>query len=319
MSAAPAGYCIVGIGGHARTKLIPAIAANGQELRGLVSRQHASALPAAPVFPAIDEAIKALPADTTFLIASPPGLHFGHAMTALAAGRDVIVEKPAFVSAAQAQATAEAAARSGAVLIEAFMQRHTRLFGWLREDWPAMRADLAAIRIAFIVPSLPAKTFRQSTEVEASVLYDIGCYAISLIADLDLPLHGMAIAGLERPNGRDELLHIAGDADGIAIDIRVGVDATYENSVTLRRGDGSSVCYAPFFYGRAGERRVTAIDPDGRRKERTIIEGNAFETMLAVPRAEWAGGQQARLRDIIAVTTCLERLSEELPIVGRGT
>ena len=90
-------FCVVGVGGHARNRVMPAIAANGQALVGVVSRRP-DADEGAPRFPTVTEAVAALPADTAFYIASPPTVHFEQAMAALEAGRDVIVEKPAFVT-----------------------------------------------------------------------------------------------------------------------------------------------------------------------------------------------------------------------------
>jgi predicted dehydrogenase len=312
MSGRPAGFCLVGVGGHARTKLIPAIAANGQTLRGMVSRQSPDTLPPAPVYPSIEAAAAALPGDTVFLIASPPHAHFGQAIAALGGGRDVLVEKPAFLTADEARSAMSEVARHNAVLVEGFMHRHTRLFRRLREAWPAMRADVAAIRIAFVVPSLPGATFRQSQEIGASILYDIGCYALSLLTDLGLPLDGLAVAGLERPGTAAELLHLSGRAGGLETSISIGVGPAYENAVALELYDGTALLHAPFFYGRPGERTITTTRPDGTAEVETIADDNGFEAMLAVPREEWAASQPARMRDLIAVTACLERLGVEL-------
>lgn len=312
MSGPPAGFCLVGVGGHARTKLIPAIAANGQTLRAMVSHQSPETLPSAPVYPSVEAAVAALPGDTIFLIASPPHAHFGQAMAALGNGRDVLVEKPAFLTVEEVRSAMAEAARHDAVLVEGFMHRHTRLFRRLRDAWPVMRADVAAIRIAFIVPALPAGTFRQSPEIGASILYDIGCYALSLLTDLGLPLDGLAINGIERPTAAAELLHLSGRAGGLETEISIGVGPAYENEVALRLHDGSTLLHAPFFYGRPGERTISKTMPDGTAEVVTIADDNGFEAMLAVSRDEWAASQPARMRDLIAVTACLERLGADL-------
>lgn len=317
MSGPPAGFCLVGVGGHARTKLIPAIAANGQTLRAMVSHQSPETLPPAPVYPSVEAAVAALPGDTIFLIASPPHAHFGQAMAALGNGRDVLIEKPAFLTAEEVRSAMAEAARHDAVLVEGFMHRHTRLFRRLRDAWPVMRADVAAIRIAFIVPALPAGTFRQSPEIGASILYDIGCYALSLLTDLGLPLDGLTINGIERPTAAAELLHLGGRAGGLETKISIGVGPAYENEVALRLHDGSTLLHAPFFYGRPGERTITKTMRDGTVEAVTIADDNGFEAMLAVSRDEWAASQPARMQDLIKVTACLERLGAEL-LARRG-
>jgi len=157
-------FCIVGCGNHARTKLIPALLANGQEIAGLVTSRQSPDLPPSPVFIRLEDAIAHLPSETAFVIATPPLLHFRQAMTVLRAGRDVIIEKPAFVSSREA---AEAVAQAGPrLLIEAFMHRHTRAFDRLRSLWDVQWSRIAAIEMSFLVPELPGNTFRQHADVE---------------------------------------------------------------------------------------------------------------------------------------------------------
>ena len=63
------GYCVVGVGGHARNKLIPALLANDQQVVGLVSTQSPGLLPfGLHVFENIDLALLALPTETVFII-----------------------------------------------------------------------------------------------------------------------------------------------------------------------------------------------------------------------------------------------------------
>lgn len=305
------GFCVVGIGGHARTKLIPAIAANGQMLMGLVSRQPRHALPNAPIFATVEAALAAISPDAAFLIASPPAIHFEQSIAALRVGRDVIVEKPAFLTMAETCKAAEMAQASGAVLVEAFMHRCTRLYSRLLQDWSASRAELSTVDLVFVVPSLPFGTFRNAPEIGASVLYDIGCYPLSLVADLNLPLDGLALSHVERSGAVDELLCITGDCGGIEVSIRIGVADTYENAVTMR-GKDSAARYAPFFYGRPGDRTIVRTASGRQPEEETIADLNGFMAMLAVPRAEWAASEPSRIRNMIAVAGCLERLGTEL-------
>src|SRR5271169_3077217 len=112
-------FCIVGVGGHARTKLIPAIEANGQSVAAVVSSQPANNFPDAAVFPRLEQAIGKLPGDTTFFIASPPALHFAQARLVLQGGYDLFLEKPAFVTRGQAEEIVSLCGAQSAVLVEA--------------------------------------------------------------------------------------------------------------------------------------------------------------------------------------------------------
>jgi predicted dehydrogenase len=308
-------FCIVGLGGHARTKLIPAIAANGQTLAGVVTRQ-VSALPDAPAFHTVGEAVAALPADTTFVIATPPALHSDAAMTALAAGRDVFVEKPAFVTEAQARAATDTAAASGRVLVEAFMHRHSGLYRRLLADWMAQRGAAKRIDIAFLIPAAPAATFRQDTAIESSALYDIGCYALSLIADLGLPLEAIRIENVAfAGDPQREAVALSGTAEGVTVCARVGIGESYANEVSLTLRDGA-IAYAPFFYGRPGEKTVT-LRRGGETTQEPLTDGNAFAAMFATPRAHWLATQAERSAGTVAVTAALERLGRELDTIRK--
>lgn len=308
-------FCVVGLGGHARAKLIPAIVANGQTLAGVVTRQ-ATDLPDVPACRTVSDAVAALPADTAFVIATPPALHFDAAMTALAAGRDVIVEKPAFVTEAQARDAANTAAASGRVLVEGFMHRHTGLYRRLLADWKARRGAVKQVDIAFLIPAAPAATFRQHTAIESSALCDIGCYALSLLADLGLPLEAIRIENVAfAGDPRREAITLSGTADGIAARTLVGIGKSYTNEVSLTLDDGT-IAYAPFFYGRPGEKTV-ALRHAGETTQEPLTDGNAFEAMFGTPRAHWLATQGDRSARMIAVTAAMERLGRELETIRK--
>lgn len=296
------------MGNHARTKLIPALIANGQRIAGLVTRGDATTLPDAPVYPDVETALAALPSDTVFVLASPPILHFCQAMPIIRAGRDVIVEKPAFISRDETVEAAEAATRSGSVLVEAFMHRHTKLYAALLEAWRGER-EIVSLKAEFLIPEMPTLgTFRHAPDIASSSLYDMGCYPLSLLSDLGLPLDDLDITRVDHPGdpGRERVT-MAGWPGGVEVHIGIGVGPAYVNRVTFQTRDDRSVSFEPFFFGRPGERRMdSGMAPDSTR--RTIQEENAFEAMFAVPRSTWAADQAFRLERMAVVAGSLERL-----------
>ena len=301
-------FCVVGLGGHARTKLIPAIAANGQSLVGVVSSKAGDG--SVPVFATVEQAAAALPDDTVFVIASPPGAHFGQAMAALEQGRDVVVEKPAFVTAAEAGAAAALAERSGAVLVEGFMNRHTQTHRHFLAEW---RDDPpCAVDCAFTIPAAPADTFRSDAAIPSSNLYDIASYFLSALIDAGVSLDALSLEQVDQAGRPDfERLHLRGVSRGVDLRGLIGVDAEYANTMRLTRADGSSVSYRPFFYGRPAERSIVRTR-DGVERETLVADDNAFEAMFAVPRAEWRTSQAERLGRMIELTRQLERLGADL-------
>ena len=294
-------FCVVGIGGHARTKLIPAILANGQTVTGLVSRQPAESLPAFPVFATVGEALAALPRDVVMVIASPPSLHYAQVCQALDSGFDVIVEKPAFLTTAEAQDITDRCAANDRVLVEAFMQRHSGLYRHLLDHCTAN--SVAALDISFLIPWVPSGTFRTASDIGASSLYDIGCYILVLLADLGLELGALDIINVRNAGTVSEALKMSGLLGGTNVSAHIGVDREYRNSVIVRLASGNETSFHPVFYGRAGFRTIGDV---------SFEEHDCFEAMFAVPRNIWLSNQSARFDAMIAVTARLEQLSLQL-------
>lgn len=304
--------CVVGVGHHARTKLIPAIRSNGQELAGVVSRRP-GVDEGAPRFSGMAEAVEALPPDTVFFIASPPTVHFAQAMPALLAGRDVIVEKPAFVTAAEAGAAARAAKASGALLVEGFMNRHTATHRLFLQEWAAARPD--AVEALFTIPSVPEATFRSNHEIGASNLYDIASYILSALMDAGAALDGIELTQVSHAGQPDqERLLLEGLADGVPVSIVAGIDETYANTMRLVRAGGQNVTFTPFVYGRPGPRLIRRGKADAPT-ETPLVDVNAFEAMLTVPLPEWRATAELRARRMIELTRQLERLGRRLTVI----
>ena len=304
-------YCVFGVGGHARNKLIPALLANDQKVVGLVSTQSPDLLPCGPVFAEIETAIVALPTDTVFIIATPPALHFEQVRSAVEAGRDVIVEKPAFVSAHDARKIAAMCQVQGTIVVEGFMHRHTRLYRRLIEYWGSHRNQIDAMDAVFLIPEVPPGTFRQESAVGSSCLYDIGCYMVSLLSDLQLPLADLRLVHVSQLGQGLEEIKICGLLDGVKISIKIGVAEIYQNVIELRTRDGATARFLPFFYGRPGE-RLFNIDSHWTTKKETLVEIDAYQAMFAVPRSQWLADQAARNARMIAAAKSLETLGHEL-------
>lgn len=303
-------FCVVGVGGHARSKLIPAIEANGQQLVGVVTRGNSDAVEA-PAFSSLDQAVASLPPDTAFIIASPPCAHASQAVLVLEAGRDVLVEKPAFVRADEAEAAIAAAAGTGAVLVEGFMNRHTRTHRRFIEEWASDRPE--AVQLTFTIPEAPAGTFRYDSAIGSSNLYDIGSYWLAALLDAGVPLDGVALESVDHAGqpGK-ERLHLGGDLGGVAAHATIGIDDGYVNKLTLVRADGERVAFEPFVYGRPGGRRIVHTASDGTETVEHVEDVNAFAAMFAVPRERWLADQPARLARMLELTRQLERLGRSL-------
>jgi hypothetical protein len=303
------------MGAHARTKLVPAIEANGQTLASVVSRKAVGDLPACPVFPSLDAALQRLPRSAAVFVATPPRTHAELAACAAANGFDVILEKPAFVTVQEATSVRELAQTAGTLVIEAFMHRHTRLH---EQFLASLRSKpLRDLSVTFTIDEAPPNTFRDDRDIGSSSLYDIGCYGVDLILDLGLDPDALHIEHVDFPGepGREQV-RIGGASQGVDISICVGLGAAYENLVSCGFAGGERVDAWPFFYGRRSERHLrtsTAEDVS----QRSVLEANAFEQMLEAPRVEWLRTAAERWERMLVATHTLERLGQELAGIRR--
>ena len=145
----------------------------------------------------------------------------------------------------------------------------------------------------------------------------MGCYALSLLTDLMLPLTNLRIVHVSQLHNVFEKISIFGELDGIAISIQIGSSSAYQNTIELRTHDGTTAQFSPFFYGRPSERLITLSTLGGIKRE-TVIEDNAFQSMFLVPRSQWLFDQAARSASMTDVATCLENLGEELLLFRRS-
>ena len=310
--ARPQRFCLVGLGAHARTKLIPALEANGQEIVGVVSSQATGALDGRRVYGTLETALEMLADDTAFLVATPPAAHFAQVRAIVRAGSDVFVEKPAFVAGRDARQIARLSLSGASVVAEGFMHRHTRLYARLLRFWRSRRSQIARLEIGFLITQAPAGTFRQEDQIASSSVFDIGCYAISLLADLGLDLEPLEVAEVAFPGVVDkERVHLTGLLDEVEVRVAIGMGSHYANFVSIVLKSGESLRYEPFFYGRKVPKSITTVSGGGERVE-ILNDDNAFETMLGERREVWLADQRPRLAQMIEVAEKLETLGQQV-------
>ncbi|GAC1674573.1 MAG: Gfo/Idh/MocA family oxidoreductase [Candidatus Limnocylindrales bacterium] len=150
------------------------------------------------------EALLADPVVEAVYISLPNNLHHPWTMTALAAGKHVLCEKPYTADPAEVEIAFDAADAAGLVLSEAFMWRHAPQADRLVELLPTI-GILEAIRATFgWRMEAGADDIRLRPELGGGCLMDVGCYCVSgarLLAGEEPELaFGTAIIG---PTGVD--------------------------------------------------------------------------------------------------------------------
>jgi predicted dehydrogenase len=115
----------------------------------------------------------------------PNGLHAQWTLAALAAGKHVLCEKPFTANAAQAREVADAADRSGLVVMEAFHYRYHPLMARVLEI--LADGELGAVRhieasLCFPVPA--RRDIRWQLSLAGGATMDAGCYPIHCLRTL---------------------------------------------------------------------------------------------------------------------------------------
>ncbi|MFO0824135.1 MAG: Gfo/Idh/MocA family oxidoreductase [Gemmataceae bacterium] len=126
----PFGFAIVGCGMIARYHVRAIAEIPGARVAALVSRTPASAqkliaetgIPTCPIFSTVEEAVKA-PGVDAVIITTPSGAHLEPALTAAAAGKHVVVEKPLEITGPRCQQIIDACDRAKVQLCTIFPSR----------------------------------------------------------------------------------------------------------------------------------------------------------------------------------------------------
>jgi D-xylose 1-dehydrogenase (NADP+, D-xylono-1,5-lactone-forming) len=126
------------------------------------------------------EALLADPDIDVVYISLPNSLHVEWSIRALEAGKHVLCEKPLDRRPDEVERAFEAAARSGRILMEAFMYRHNPQTAKLRELVGAGAiGQLGVVRSAFSFSLGDPDNVRLAADLDGGALMDVGCYCVS--------------------------------------------------------------------------------------------------------------------------------------------
>lgn len=112
----------------------------------------------------------------------PNDMHYEWCMKAIAAGKNVLCEKPLAPNKEQAAELFEAAKKAGVVLMEAFAYLHSPYVAALKEELDnKVLGDLKYIESAFVIQDCDEDNIRMKRETYGGAMYDLGCYCSSLM------------------------------------------------------------------------------------------------------------------------------------------
>ena len=108
----------------------------------------------------------------------PNAMHHPWTLTALAAGKHVLCEKPYTRHPEEVDVAWDAAEAAGLVVMEAFMWRHTPQVARLLELLPSL-GELIAVRSTFNFPLKDDGDIRLSPKLKGGSLMDVGTYCVN--------------------------------------------------------------------------------------------------------------------------------------------
>lgn len=252
---------------------------HGIRIEGVFSRDGARAAEKAAEFGAplsfdsLADALASARIDAVY-IASPNAAHAGQVAQAIAAGKHVIVEKPAVLSADEWVDLVEQARDAGVVLLEALRTEYdpgtdvvrsllpeigTPRYATLRYQKRSSRYDLvlAGERVNMFDPTLGG-----------GALNDLGVYVIHVMVTLFGVPEAVAAASVALPTGVDGAGSITASYPGLVVDLAYSKITTSWTPSEIQGEEGTLVIDDV-----AGPRVVELVRRDGSRDRREVAAG----------------------------------------------
>jgi predicted dehydrogenase len=245
----------------------------------------------------------------------PNAMHEHWVMAALAAGKHVVVDKPAMMTLAASERAVEVARRAGRLLAEAtvfgYHPQFARLAEFIAETGPITHAAAQ-----FIIPPLPIGNFRNHAELGGGCLLDMGPYAAATMRILggDDVSGIMALAGGKHPEtGVDMGFSVlARLGNGGAFSGHFSFEGEYQNRLLVVGRSGSALIERVF--------TPPADHPvDWRRRVRnaedvvTFEPADTFANFLEAVTSAIAGGDHERFHcDLVSDARCRDVIATAL-------
>ena len=241
-------FCIIGLGPHARNKLIPSIKLIKNYKLVTVTRNPNNIVDGIKNYNNLKLALKYLDHDVTYIISTPPSTHYKILKFLLMRGFKVFVEKPIVINSLQLNKIIKFSKFYNSFFYEIFPYKLSKIYNHFVNHFIKNKKSIKFININFLIPSLPANSFRKSNRIIDSPLYDIGCYPISLLVDLGFKFKACKLKILYPNNFLKELMIVELFEKNIKITIKFGIHKIYQNNVIFVTDKNHKYSYNNFFY-----------------------------------------------------------------------
>jgi len=265
-----------------------------------------------------DAALRESHSDIVYL-SLPNAMHEYWVMSALTAGKHVIVDKPAMVTLDASERAAREARRANLILAEATVFGYHPHFEALN-DFIAENGPLTHVDAQFIIPPLPIANFRNHSALGGGCLLDMGPYAAALMRILGggRPSKITALAGGRHPEtGVDMGFSVqARLSNGGLFSGHFSFEGEYQNRLLIVARSGSVIIERVF--SPPADHRI-----EWRRRIRNAESLMAFEAadtfarfLEKVTRAIANGDGEPLLGDLLADAECRAGIFDALANQG---
>jgi dTDP-3,4-didehydro-2,6-dideoxy-alpha-D-glucose 3-reductase len=261
-----------------------------------------------------DAALRESDADLVYL-SLPNAMHDHWVMTALGAGKHVIVDKPAMMTLESSQRAMLEARRSRRVLAEATVFGYHPQFAALKQ-FLVENGPLTHVDAQFIVPPLPIANFRNHAELGGGCLLDMGPYAAGVMRMLGggPPTHLAALVGGSHPETGVDMGFSAQARlfNGAIFCGHFSFEGEYQNRLLVVARSGSviieRVFSPPADFRMEWRRRVRNVE-----SVVTFDVADTFALFLeAVGLAVASGDHEPLHRDLLADAECRTQIAQAL-------
>lgn len=267
--------CIVGYGSHVEKTIIPSLSIKKKNIKIISSKP---AIKNFQIYPNIKTALKKI--DKTYVIfnATPPNLHFETSKLILNMGFNLIIEKPICLNVKQLSKLKILSKKQGLFIFENMMYFYSEQF-LIFKKYVLNKSKIDTIKLNFCLPNFNKDSFRSNTNLNSSLLYDVGCYPFSLISYLGFEMKDFNITHRFK-NKILNYLNIDFYSKKIKFFVKIGFFCKYENFVEIVYSNKTKVRFNYFFYGKKIKKKNEIILSNMKKKTFIVKENNTFKKIF---------------------------------------
>lgn len=271
-------FCVIGIGLHAKNKIIPSLLDIKDIKIVTVSRKNNKLSNIHKHFTSINNCLLYLKnKKKTFIITSPPNTHYKYFLKiSKIKNSKIFIEKPITTSSYEINKITEIAKKNKLLISEIYPYKLSRSFKYLNKFYKHNHLKLKSISINFLIPSFPKNSFRNSNLITNSSLFDIGCYPVSLLLDLGFKINDYKIVQFNSNNPFKKYFKINFIENNIKIKIKIGSNLKYTNNVIFTYNTDNAIVFDYFFYNIPIKKNIIFYKKNKKIKTITNSDKNLF-------------------------------------------